>query len=309
MYLLAALLTFWGFSQPGVQVRAASAPEDRTLDVLDVQLHYLDWGGTGDVLLFLPPTCETPHIFGDVAPAFVDNFHVLGLTTRGCGQSGEADDYGLDAQLAEVEAFLDTLRVETVTLVGFSASGGKVIRFSRLYPDRVQRLVVFDSVYSFVAPGLEERMGTAITQLLGGPSDAPDWSRRNHEAWELGAWSAAMDRNASVTARASVPAEWWDTFREDVETGRYFETQVAHPALMFFAVDLDQQRLKQFDADTQADIRPLAEETDRRRRAQVDEFRSNGSHVRVVEMTETAHYCFVHRPDEVIRDMRSFLTR
>lgn len=76
---------------------------------------------------------------------------------------------------------------------------------------------------------------------------------------------------------------------------------------MFFAVDLDQERLKQFDEVTRADIRPLAEETDRRRRVQIEEFRKNGPLVRIIEMPATAHYCFVHKPQDVIREMRNFL--
>lgn len=76
---------------------------------------------------------------------------------------------------------------------------------------------------------------------------------------------------------------------------------------MFFGVGLDLGRLKPFDDTTRAEISPLAEETDRRRREQIDEFRKNASHVRIIEMPDTAHYCFVQKPQEVIREMRQFL--
>lgn len=283
-------------------------PNDRTVDVLGVRLHYLDWGGTGDTLLFLPPSCETAHIFGDIAPAFTDRFRVLGLTTRGCAQAGPADEYDLDAQLREVDAFLNALQLERATLAGFSASGGKVIRFARLYPSRVTELVVFDSVYSYVAPEFEPRMDAAIAELVGDRDDgSTDWNRRYFQAWELGAWSAAMDRNMQATSGASVPPAWWATFRTDMEAGHYFETKIAHRTLMFFATELDQERIKQFDESTRADLMPLAQETDRRRRTQIEEFRRNGPHVQIVEKPATAHYCFVHRPEEVIREMRRFL--
>lgn len=208
------------------------------------------------------------------------------------------------------------MRIGQATLAGFSASGGKAIRFARLYPSRVKRLVIFDSVYSYIAPGLEEQMTAAIARRIGGrPNDSTEHQRRFHQAWELGAWSEAMDRNLRETFRASTkgvlkalaPPEWWAAFRTDMEAGRYFETQIFHPSLMFFAVDLDQERLKQFDDTTRAELRALAVETDRRRRDQIEEFRKNGAHVRIVEMTATAHYCFVHKPQEVIRAMREFL--
>jgi hypothetical protein len=101
--------------------------------------------------------------------------------------------------------------------------------------------------------------------------------------------------------------EWWDAFGVDMKAGRYFETRISHTALMFFATDLDRERLKQFDEPTRAALRPLAEDSDRQRHQQIDQFRSNGSHVRIVELPRTAHYCFVHKPREVIREMRKFL--
>ncbi len=114
-----------------------------------------------------------------------------------------------------------------------------------------------------------------------------------------------MRPNGALEARAA--PEFWAAFRADMKAGRYFETRIAHPALMFFAVDLDAERLKQFDDETRAQLRPLAEETDRRRRAQIEEFGKNGPRVRIVEMPATAHYCFVHKPKDVIREMRAFL--
>jgi pimeloyl-ACP methyl ester carboxylesterase len=304
------ILTFLGVTQTVLPCAQTGSiiPDDRTVDVFGVRLHYLDWGGTGDALLFLPPSCETAHIFGDIAPAFTDRFRVLGLTTRGCAQSGPADAYDLDAQLREVDEFLSALQLEHATLAGFSAGGGKVIRFARLYPSRVTKLVVLDSVYSDVPPELEQRMDAAIAKLLGDrDDDSTDWNQRYFQAWELGAWSAAMDRNMQATSPASVSPAWWAAFRADMEAGHYFETEIAHRTLMFFATDLDQERIKQFDESTRVDLMPLAQEADRRRRTQIAEFRRNGPHVQIVEMPATAHYCFVHRPEEVIREMRRFL--
>ena len=56
-----------------------------------------------------------------------------------------------------------------------------------------------------------------------------------------------------------------------------------------------------------AEARDGEEETDRRRRRQIEEFRKNGPHVQIIEMFKTAHYCFVHKPQDVIRAMREFL--
>ena len=175
-----------------------------------------------------------------------------------------------------------------------------------------------DFVYSYVAPGFEEQLGRAITRRVAGdPDDSAALHKQHHQAWELGAWSAAMDRNfretytvaPDGTLRGVGAPGWWTAYRSDMKAGRYFETLISHPTLMFFSVDLSQERLRQFDEETRAEIRPLAEDTDLRRREQIEEFKKNGSHVRIIEMSGTAHYCFVHKPQEVIRAMRQFLVQ
>ena len=42
-------------------------------------------------------------------------------------------------------------------------------------------------------------------------------------------------------------------------------------------------------------------------RPQIAKFREGIPHARVIEMPETRHDCFIHREDEVVREMRAFL--
>jgi pimeloyl-ACP methyl ester carboxylesterase len=52
-----------------------------------VNLHYLDWGGEGDALIFLTGMGCSAHLFDQIAPRFTDKFRVLALTRRGQGES------------------------------------------------------------------------------------------------------------------------------------------------------------------------------------------------------------------------------
>ena len=45
----------------------------------------------------------------------------------------------------------------------------------------------------------------------------------------------------------------------------------------------------------------------RQKREQAARFRQSGPNRRVVELANTAHHCFIHRPDEVVKEMRAFL--
>jgi pimeloyl-ACP methyl ester carboxylesterase len=61
----------------------------------------VEWGGSGDVLLFLTPLGASAHEFDDFAPEFTDHFRVLGVTRRGQSPS-ERPPSGYDtATLAE----------------------------------------------------------------------------------------------------------------------------------------------------------------------------------------------------------------
>jgi non-heme chloroperoxidase len=53
----------------------------------DVQLEVLDWGGSGQPLVFLAGLGNTAHVFDKFAPKLIDQYHVYGITRRGFGAS------------------------------------------------------------------------------------------------------------------------------------------------------------------------------------------------------------------------------
>lgn len=281
----------------------------RTVQVGGVRLEFLEWGKSGRTLILVPGSCDTAFIFGDLAPRLAHQFRVLSFTPRGCPGSGTATDgYGIDAQLRELVGFLDSHGIRRAVLAGHSSGGGKITRFARLYPSRVDGLVYFDTVYSFIAPGLEEGMSEAIVkQLPPTPERSLERFGAIEKAWERNVWSPALERNAALVFNHVRPDDWWKSFRADMEGGRYFETAIAVRALMFFAVRLDAERLKQFDANTQAALKPLVDQTEAKRREQIEAFRENGPHVRIVEMANTSHYCFAQEPESIATAIRAFI--
>jgi pimeloyl-ACP methyl ester carboxylesterase len=55
-----------------------------------VQLEVLDWGGTGQPMIFLSGLGNTAHIWDDFAPRFMGSHHVYAITRRGFGRSTHA---------------------------------------------------------------------------------------------------------------------------------------------------------------------------------------------------------------------------
>jgi pimeloyl-ACP methyl ester carboxylesterase len=298
-----------------------AAGESRFISIEGLRLQYVDWGGRGETLIFIPGGCDTAFVFGDVASRLAQHFRVLGLTARGCGASDRPQGgYDMSHQIGDILGFMDELGIQRCTLIGHSSGGGKITQFAHRYPERVNRLVYLDTVYGYIAPGLEEKINEQIERTLGGhPMDSVENWKRSGKIWELGAHSAALDRDFAenfvvgedgrIKERYDTPPTWRTEVDPDMNAGLYTDTHISHPALMIFAMDTDEDRVRQFPQKDRRDLEPLARQTEERRRDEIKKFQSNGSNVRVVELRHAAHYCFVQRPATVSHIIARFLAR
>ena len=115
-----------------------------------LRLHYLDWGGQGDVLLFLPGFGQSAHIFDGLAPHFTRRHRVLGLTLRGQGKSDRPQSgYDTATLVEDIRSFLDAQQVGRVILAGHSMSGNELTEFALRYPQRMKRLIYIEAAYDF----------------------------------------------------------------------------------------------------------------------------------------------------------------
>jgi len=110
-----------------LQIHAQSDEADKSshvrkfITVNGVRLHYLEWGGAGEGLLFLHGMGDTAHIYDKIAPRFTNQFRVLGLTRRGHGESEiPGTGYGTATLVEDIRQFLDALRIQRVVLAGHS---------------------------------------------------------------------------------------------------------------------------------------------------------------------------------------------
>lgn len=123
----------------------------------DVELEVLDWGGSGEPLVFLAGLQLNAHTFDNFAPRFTDTHHVLGITRRGHGASSWPDSgYSLDRLVEDVRTVLDSLGLERVMLAGHSMAGMEMTRLAAAHPDRVTGLVYVDAAHD---PALLESLG------------------------------------------------------------------------------------------------------------------------------------------------------
>lgn len=251
---------------------------DKFAVVNGVKLHFVDWGGTGEPILFLTGGGGSAHQFDAVAPKFTDRFHVLGLTRRGQRPSDiTASGYDTTTLAEDIKAFIDFAQIGRVTLVGYSIAGGEQTKFAALYPARLNKLVYLDAAFDRAsAKKLSDKL-EPIVQLPVSTFDHPT--------------SALI---------------------EGVEAADPDYASVRAPALAFYVVD-DQPRgiTPEMDAATKAKIATIWSEhvvpfaTQQRER-----FRREMQHGRIVELRNTNHQSIISEPRviaEIVAEMRRFL--
>lgn len=117
--------------------------------VQGLKLHYLDWGGKGEPLLFLSGTGDTAYAFKDFAPRFSDRFRVIALTRRGYGKSGKpASGYDIPTLGKDVLGFLDKKGIKQTNIICHSAGGDETTYLAVKHPNRVKKLVYMEAAYN-----------------------------------------------------------------------------------------------------------------------------------------------------------------
>jgi pimeloyl-ACP methyl ester carboxylesterase len=123
-------------------------PPDQFVKANGVTLQYVDWGGSGDVVLLLPGLGDDVHRFDAFAPRFIDAFHVVGFSRRGQGASEKpASGYETETLVEDIRGFLDAMHVDRVDVIGHSIAGVEMTLFAGKYPRRVRHLVYLDAAY------------------------------------------------------------------------------------------------------------------------------------------------------------------
>ena len=96
------------------------------------------------------------------------------------------------------------------------------------------RIVTFDIIYTGVPEQFESKLEAAIASRNATTEPLSLQShRREFEAWELGTWSPALERDFREQTETSAdgtvryrqqPHGWQQAYIEDVNAGRYYET-------------------------------------------------------------------------------------
>jgi pimeloyl-ACP methyl ester carboxylesterase len=304
----------------GAEWRDASPHREGQVQANGIGLHYLDWGGSGQTIIFLTGMNVTPHIFDELAPRFTDRFRVLSLTRRGIGQSDRPETgYDTETLARDILGFMDALGIRGATLVGWSLGGTEITRVATIAPERVDRLVYLDAAYDYARqPELWAQDPVAVVPTeadLASLDAAREWFRRTQGMWsdavEADARAINLKPDGTVTMDVTTPSINEQLIQGMVSSRPDFR-RIRAPVLAFYGVvDMHPGLLSVTDPDIRqrgqaywtSVYRPFQREQIRNLRAAVPE-------AWIVEM-DAPHLLFI-RPQDLERvagELDRFLAR
>jgi non-heme chloroperoxidase len=297
------------------------------VNVNGIKLHYLDWGGSGDVLLFLAGMGCSAHIFDRFAPRFTDRFHVLAFDRRGHGDSEYPETgYDPDTLTEDLRQFLNALKIDPVILVGHSLAYIELSRFAILYSERVLKLIFLDAAYDGSSP--EQK---AMFEKNPLPKMMPAWPEDNFDTVEdyiatlkrlypslAAIWGELMEEQTKHTVRTTLDGKVMDKMSKtefkalnntvDSYTPEY--SKIRSPILSFFTLQdgsafLSSEYMTEEQKALVIDFFKTVRQPYNKK--YIERFRQNTPHAKVIEIPQGHHYCFIKHEELVYEEMRKYL--
>lgn len=143
---------------------ATTLPPDRYIRVNGINTRYWQMGDRGSPIILLHGGNGSIEFWLYNIAVLAQDHQVYAFDMVGTGKSDCPDvSYTLADQAQFLHGFMGALSLATATLIGNSMGGGVALEFTRLYPDRVDRLVLVDSM----GFGSEISLGIRLIVLPG----------------------------------------------------------------------------------------------------------------------------------------------
>jgi pimeloyl-ACP methyl ester carboxylesterase len=117
-------------------------PEDFYISVNDINTRYWQMGNNGSNIILLHGGNGSIEFWLYNISVLAQHHRVYAFDMVGSGRS----DYPLTYQAEFLAEFMTALSIESATLIGNSMGGAVALQFTKLYPDRVDRLVLVDTM-------------------------------------------------------------------------------------------------------------------------------------------------------------------
>ena len=151
---------------------------DELIELRGLRFHYRDWtsqqANAPDLVLLHGYTghCRSWDAFAKV---MTKQYRVLALDQRGHGETewAPADQYGTMEMVADLDAFVSALRLESFVLLGLSMGGMVAIAYAGMRPVQLARLVIVDIAPEIAVEGIQNiQQSVARSDVFDSVEDA-----------------------------------------------------------------------------------------------------------------------------------------
>ena len=127
---------------------AFQGPKQAWLDVGELRMRYLDWGGQGPPIVALHGLASSSHWYSLVAPRLSSEYRIIAPDQRGHGETTQATTgYDWPTLASDVAGLMDQLEVDRAVVMGHSWGGHVAGALAAAYPERISSLILIDGGY------------------------------------------------------------------------------------------------------------------------------------------------------------------
>lgn len=135
-------------SVPAQEISSAFPYESKFQDLNGDRMHYVE-EGRGDPILFLHGVPMSAYSWRNIMPHLSSSARCLAIDFMGFGKSDKPDiEYTFEQQLNYLEAFIEALELDKLTLVMTDIGGIIGIRYAMKHPEKIKGLVFMESPIS-----------------------------------------------------------------------------------------------------------------------------------------------------------------
>lgn len=283
-------------------------PDSRFTHANGINLHYLDWRGSGPTLICLHGLSSQAHTWDQLAEALIPQYRVIAIDLRGHGDSEKPPTgYATADFAADLEGFAGRLGISRFILLGHSLGARIAALYAGLHADRLSHLILEDPAFP-IRPGPPGSPNPVIEQENARPatfatleeaiafigSEADQMTARPHRA----AWTKQQLRKYATDAlrqRADGAWEWKYSHRAVLEIVELIEKK-GHGDIMANARNITAPTLLVRGADSQVCPSENAQEIE-----------TAIPNCRVVVVSGVGHSIHSEKPAEFVAAVKEFL--
>lgn len=149
---------------PPMEIPSETRYEPQFVEVLGSRMAYVE-AGQGDPILFLHGQPTSSYLWRNIMPHLESQGRVIAPDNIGFGRSDQPDlDYTFGDHYRYIDAFVETLGLQNITLVVHDWGSGLGLHYARLNPGNVKGIVTMESI---VAPLIPAESYEALPKELG----------------------------------------------------------------------------------------------------------------------------------------------